>query len=99
MKVKLSAIIRCAVLLLVLINQAVAVLSATLARWSVVYQILSLLLTVLSSVCAAWKNNDFTLFAKIAGKLFDALKDGKITADEAEKLVEDITNSTSDKKE
>lgn len=84
MKTKISAIIRCAVLMLSLVNQTVAVFVGVSFEESPAYVVISIAATVLSSVYAAWKNNDFTLFAKIAGRIFSALKDGKITAEEAE---------------
>ena len=37
----------------------------------------------------AWKNNDFTFAAKVGTKVMNAIKDGKITADE----VKDFLNT------
>lgn len=88
MKTKFSTVARCILLAAALINQIVAVvLSAFPVSESLVYQILSVVATVVSSIVAAWKNNDFTLLAKISGAFFKTLKDGKITADEAKELV------------
>ena len=36
----------------------------------------------------AWKNNDFTFAAKIGTKVMNAIKDGKITADEVKEFLD-----------
>ena len=42
----------------------------------------SLISAFLLAVWNAWKNNDFTFAAKIGTRVMNAIKDGKITADE-----------------
>lgn len=91
LKTKFSTVARCVILIVALINQVVAaVLSAMPVVDCPVYQAVSVAVTAISSVIAAWKNNDFTRLARISGGFFKALKDGKITADEAEELVAEI---------
>lgn len=87
--VKPSTIVRCVIYIMVLINQILAIFGTGLPFTSnLVYQILSAALTVGVGAWAAWKNNDFTKLACTAGKVFDALKDGKITEEEAKNLLE-----------
>lgn len=54
---------------------------------NVAYEIISIAVTVVVVFWGAWKNNNFTQFAKLAQKVLDALKSGKITAEKIEKLL------------
>ena len=49
---------------------------------------ISLISAFILAVWNAWKNNDFTFAAKVGTKVMDAIKDGKITADEVEKILD-----------
>lgn len=40
------------------------------------------------AVWNAWKNNDFTFAAKIGTRVMNAIKDGKITADEVKDFLD-----------
>ena len=51
------------------------------------YEIISIAVTVVVVFWNAWKNNNFTQFAKLAQKVLDALKSGKITSEMIEKLL------------
>lgn len=87
-KVKPSVIVRIIVLAFALVNQCLAIFGKGLPFTSdVVYQVLTFIVTVVAVLWAWWKNNDITGKAKLSGKLFQALKDGKITADEANDLL------------
>ena len=85
-----ASFFRVLTLIVVLLNQAVAVLGATSFASAPWYQILSIVATVVASVVAAIKRNDFTYFSKLAGGLIDALKDGKIEESEITSLMEKI---------
>ena len=88
--VKPSTIVRCVIYIVVLLNQILAILGKGLPfNNDLMYQILSIVLTVSVGLWVAWKNNDFTELAKTAGKIFDALKDGRITKEEADKFIEE----------
>jgi len=88
MKVKKSTIIRIAALAAVLLNQVLAIFGKNLPfTEDAVYQAVSILLTVGVSAFAAWKNNDFTAFARLSGEVLDSLRDGKVTKEEVEKLL------------
>lgn len=94
-KIKISTIIRIVALLAVLINQVLAIFGKNLPfNDNLVYQIVSAVLTVAVSAWTAWKNNDFTKLARAAGAVLDALKDGKITTDEVENIVNSFSDST-----
>ncbi len=53
----------------------------------VAYEIISIAVTVVVVFWNAWKNNNFTQFAKLAQKVLDALKSGKITSEMIEKFL------------
>lgn len=87
--IKFSTIARLLVLAVVLVNQCLAIFGKGLPFTSdLVYQIFSAIATVIAAGWAAWKNNDITKGAIIAGKLFDSLKDGSISKEEATEMLE-----------
>ena len=53
----------------------------------VAYEIISISVTVVVVFWNAWKNNNFTQFAKLAQKVLDSLKSGKITSEMIEKIL------------
>lgn len=74
---------------MVLVNQCLAIFGKGLPFTNdFAYQAISVILTIGTGLWTALKNNDFTKAARTAGKVFDALKDGKITTEEAESLLE-----------
>ena len=88
-KIKASTIMRCVALILVLINQVLAIFGKGLPfADELVYQIASVVLTIVVGIWSAWKNNDFTKAARVAGKVFDSIKDGSISQEEAKELIE-----------
>ena len=66
MKIKKETVLRTAVLLLALVNEALAVWGKEKLPFgeNELYQTLSLLLTGIASVAAWWKNNSFTMAAR-----------------------------------
>lgn len=95
--VKVSTIIRVVALVAVLTNQVLAIFGKNLPFTdSVIYQVISVILTIAVAGYSAWKNNDFTKFARAAGSVFDALKDGKITTDEVESIVKNFSDTDTD---
>lgn len=87
--VKPSTIVRCVIYILVLANQVLAIFGKGLPfTTDLAYQIVSAVLTVGVGLWAAWKNNDFSKAAIAAGKVFDALKDGKITEEETKEMLD-----------
>lgn len=83
-----GTVIRAVVLILALANQVVAVLGATSYASAAWYQIISIAVTAVTALFTAWKNNDFTTFAKLGTGVLHALKDGKITPEEVAELLE-----------
>lgn len=91
---KASTIIRCVALVAVLINQALAIWGKELPfTGDEIYQTVSLILTVGVSFWSAWKNNDFTSFAILSGKILDLLRSGTLTKEEVEGLIEEKKQS------
>lgn len=86
-KIDKGTIIRAVTLILALANQFIAVIGSSTFACAAWYQVLSLVVTAVTSLFTAWKNNDFTHFAKLGTGVLRALKDGKITEDEVKELL------------
>ena len=91
MKIKVSTIARIGALLFALANQCLALFGQDLLPFTdnAVYQIITVVTTVVVAVISAWKNNDITPVARTAGRVLDALKDGKITEEEVDNLLKE----------
>lgn len=83
-----GTIIRSITLVLAMANQIIAIIGASTFANAVWYQILSLIVTVITSLVSAWENNDWTYYAKLGTGVLDALEDGKITVQEVQELLE-----------
>lgn len=77
--VKTDTIVRTIVLIFALINQALAIFGKDLIPISEdqIYQVVTLIVTIASSVWAWWKNNSFTKNAIQADAVLDELKNTK----------------------
>lgn len=75
-EVKPDTIIRTIVLIIALINQVLAILGkeAIPIAEETVYQVVTLIFTIVSAVWAWWKNNSFTFAAIEGDKVKDRLK-------------------------
>lgn len=94
LKIKASTIARIGALIVVLINQCLALFGRGALPFTenMAYQVISLVITAIVAGINCWYNQDITKIALIAGKIFDALNDGKITAEEIEALVQSAEN-------
>ena len=90
-KIKIGTIARIVALVVVLVNQCLVMFGRGALPFTgeLAYQIVTYALAVIVVVVNAWYNNDLTPLARTAGQLFDAMKDGKVTAEEVEHLVEE----------
>ena len=86
-KIDKGTIIRTITLILALANQTVAIVGATTFASAAWYQVFSIVVTIATALFTAWKNNDFTRFAQLGSGVLHALKDGKITEDEVNELL------------
>lgn len=77
-KVKPTTWARCLFLIGSLINQVIAIIGVIYGDTTLVYQICSIICTIVISLICAWYNNDFTEFAIACGQIFDALKKKQI---------------------
>ena len=79
MKIKKETIIRTIVLLLALANQVLAICgkNAIPITEDEVYQLVTLLVTIASTLCAWWKNNSFTQEALQADAYLEQLREQK----------------------
>ena len=75
-------------------NQIVAVIGMTSYASEYWYQVLSLVFTAIITIIAAWKNNNFTYFARLAGAVLEALRDGKISKEEVLDLLQKANNKS-----
>lgn len=80
MKVKTETIIRTVVLIVALINQAL-----TLVGWNLlpitddqIAEGITLVVTIVASMWAWWKNNSFTYEARKADELLESMKNRKV---------------------
>lgn len=91
MKIKVSVIARIGALLVALANQCLALFGGGVLPFTenMVYQIITLAATIILAAINAWKNNDITKVARLSGKVFDALSDGKITEEEVENMLKE----------
>lgn len=94
MNVKPATIARIGVLLVALANQCLAMFGQDILPFTenMAYQVISLAITVIVAGINCWYNQDITQIALIAGKIFDALNDGKITEEEIEAIVKSAEN-------
>lgn len=94
LKIKASTIARIGALIVVLINQCLALFGkeALPITENMAYQIISLGATIIISAINCWYNQDITVVARIAGRILDALRDGKITEEELEAIVDSAEN-------
>lgn len=81
-------IVRAVIYILTIANQIVALIGMTTYADAVWYQITSAVVTIVMSAVMAWKNNNFTYLAQLAGSVLDALRDGTITEDEVKGLLD-----------
>lgn len=83
-----GTLLRTILLIASYINQIIAVIGMTSYAQSPVYQVISVICTITISAVTAWKNNDFTHLAQLAGKVLSALKDKKIDESEVKDLLD-----------
>ncbi len=85
-----DVILRAAVLVLTLVNLVLTALGKNPLPIASdeLYVALSSVATSLAAIWTAWKNNSVTEAAKTGDKVMAAVKAGKITAGEVEKLLE-----------
>lgn len=88
----INTMVRMVALVLVLVNQGlVAVGLSPIPVDNVeLEEIISTVLTVVVAVWAAWKNNSFSKGALAADKVKEAIKDGLITPEEIDGLVNSV---------
>lgn len=82
-----STLVRSVLLIVSHINQIVAFVGQTSFASSTVYQVASLIFTLVMSTIAAWKNNDFTHIAQLSTEVYNSLKDGKLEESEIKELL------------
>lgn len=89
-------IIRIIVLVAALVNQVLVAAGKNPLPFAdeTIYELASVGVTIIATVCAAWKNNNVTNFAKVAQKVLDALKKGQVTIEAVETLLNEKTEET-----
>lgn len=85
---KSGTIIRLIVQLLTYINNAIIIIAQTTGKCdNKVYLWVSFALTVIVTGASYWYDNDWSSLAKLTGKVYDAAKDGNISEDELNDLL------------
>jgi SPP1 family holin len=92
-----GTIIRTALLVCAYVNQIVALIGMTSFASSPVYQTITVVVTIAISAITAWKNNDFTHLAQLAGAVLSALKDGKVDEGEVKALLDKAKENEEEK--
>ena len=79
-KIKPDTIARTIVLALALISQCLAIMGKGTVQIAEndIYQVVSLIWTIVSAIIAWWYNNSFTKHARRADELLEALRNGGI---------------------
>lgn len=92
MNIKYSTIARVVALFVTLVNQTLAAIGGgdLPLTENMAYQVISLAVTVIIVAINAWYNNDFTKAAILSGKIFDALKDGRLTEEEIQETLNSV---------
>lgn len=87
--VKPATIARIVFLFVALVNQFLAIFGQGILPFTenMAYQIVSLLIVVITATINAWYNNDITKIALLCGSVYDALSDGKVTEEEIENIL------------
>ena len=91
-----NLVIRIIVLVAVLVNQFLVATGKNPLPFAdeTIYELASVVVTVVVTMYNAWKNNNVTAFAQVAQKVLDALKKGQITIKAVEELLNRSTNTT-----
>lgn len=84
-----GTIIRTAALIVSILNNVAAVIATVAGADCAAYLIISTVATVASALIAGWENNDWTDFAIVMGKVWKAVKSGKVEQEKVEKLLEE----------
>ena len=83
-----GTVLRTVLQILVYINQFIAVLGKVEGfADSMVYQIISVVVTLIVTAVSYWFNNNWSKAAQLAQDFCDAIKDGEITEEEAKELL------------
>ena len=98
-RIKASTIARLAALVITLINQALVLFGQDMLPFASnsVYQIVSFAITIIIVAGNAWYNNDITKIALLSGRVFNAMKDGKITEAEVDSMLNALESSEAEK--
>lgn len=83
-----GTILRTILQVLVYVNQFIALLGSTSFATSPVYQWISFGVTLVITALSYWYDNDWTKFSQLARDIFDMMKDGKISDEEAKEFIE-----------
>lgn len=83
-----GTILRTVLQVLVYVNQFIALLGSTSFAASPVYQWISFGVTLVITALSYWYNNDWTKFSQLARDIFDMMKDGNISDEEAKEFIE-----------
>ena len=95
MKIKVATIARIGALVVAIANEILAFLGKDALPFTenMVYQVISLVFTIVVAAINCWYNQDVSQPALICGKIFDAMKDGNLSEKEIEAIVTDAAKA------
>lgn len=94
-KIKGSTIARIAALIVALVNECLALFGRGALPFTenMAYQVVSIVVTIVVAAINCWYNNDITKIARLAGSVFAALKDGRVTEAELQSILNEAKNT------
>lgn len=88
---KKGTIIRTIIQFLSYVNQIIAIVGFQTFADNVIYQWITVILTIVITALSYWYNNDWSKAALTVKDIFDMLKDGKITYEEVQNFIKKYT--------
>lgn len=94
-RIKASTIARIAALIVALVNECLALFGRGSLPFTenMAYQVVSIVVTIAVAAINCWYNNDITKAARLAGSVFAALKDGRVTEAELQSILNEAKNT------
>jgi len=86
-KVDKGTLIRSASLIVTLLNLVAMGITEICGAHSTAYVVVSIIAAAVSALIAGWQDNNWSDFAILMGKVWNAKKDGKITTEEVEDML------------
>lgn len=96
-----SMIVRAIVLVFALVNQILTAIGKNPLPFSddTLYEIVTVIVTIIASAWAWWKNNNITSAAKLGQTIVTYIKSGKLSEETVKAFIETVNKTVDDKYE